>query len=129
MSDKQTAAEFAKHAANKGFTVYLAKSGTYGFLTDNSETRALSFGVDFGSIKFSGNYRRPSRNRGTGWRMERTVSPNELSASEIADLLHANAPQWALSGTTGPVEYATVKDMLKQWGQSSKYQKLDTIEL
>lgn len=127
MYDKQIATEFAKHVVSKGFTVYMAESGTYGFLTDNSEKRALSFGVDLGSIKLSGNFKHASRERGRGWRFKRTVHPRALTPTEISDYLYAQAPKWALIGTTGTVEYATVADMLKQWGSSSKYQKFGDL--
>ena len=122
--EKQIATEFAEHSMAKGFIVYMAESGTYGFLTDDTGKRVLSFGIDFGSIKLSGNYKHGSREIGSGWRMERTVSAKELTRDQISQYLNAHAPQWALRGYTGKIEYATLESHLKAWGPSSKPRRL-----
>ena len=105
--EQRIALEFAQEAKSKGFDVYLAKSGKYGFCTNG--TRVISFQVDHGSINLSGNYR-PNGN-GTGWRLDET---------DIEKAMVTNAPRWANTNPT----YTTPEQHLKQYQDSSKYSKL-----
>lgn len=81
--------EFAERITRFGFRVYIANpnygSKNYGFITDDSESRVLSFSFKGGSL--SGNYGPPSAESGTGWRMDE--SPSDLTtADEIRKSLY-----------------------------------------
>lgn len=113
----QNAREFALYIKGLGFRVYIAKAGDYGFITDETESRVLSFGFSSGG-SLSGNYGPPSVASGTGWRMERT--PYDLrTAADVHEALYAAPPDW-LRGK-GWSYLSTVKQYLSQYGQSSGF--------
>ena len=87
---------FAKRISDLGFTVYIAESSAYGFITDASESRVLSFSFnDCGSL--GGNYGPASKTSGTGWRLEK--GPHALvTAEDVKEALYANPPQWCGKG-------------------------------
>lgn len=116
---QQSARDFAHFVKGLGFVVYLAKSGEYGFVTDDTGARVLSFSfMDGGSL--SGNYGPPSTASGTGWRLEQ--SPHELQTSaDVRRALNATAPQWCGNGWK---HYTTVAQHLKIYGDSSEYVQL-----
>lgn len=118
-STQQTASEFAGFIKGLGFKVYLAAVGTYGFITDATEARVLSFSfTDGGSL--GGNYGPPSTTSGTGWRLDQ--SPWQLkTADDVRGALYATAPQWVGKGWK---RYSTVADQLAQYGTSSKYREI-----
>ena len=110
--------EFADHAKAMGFTVYLAKTGTYGFLTDNDGMRVLCFDCDhMRGTKLSGNYQ-PSKNHGTGWQIAESVHlPRK---DELQAYLYTPVPNWI----TRPVQpFTTVEQHLDRYGRSSGYTK------
>lgn len=102
-----------------GFDVYIAKSGTYGFITDEKQERVLSFSfTDHASL--SGNYGPASRESGTGWRLD--VDPWELkTAEDVHKALYASAPKFCGNGWK---HYETVAQHLAVYGSSSKYVRL-----
>lgn len=100
--------DFALDCKQKGFDAYLAKRGTYGFITDGK--RVVSFQVDL-SLSLSGNYK-PSRISGTGWKMEDGIS--------IEEAMTTDAPRWA---NANPV-YTTPEEHLATYQKSSQYVKI-----
>jgi len=113
---RECAAVFAGFVKAKGFRVYLAKAGTYGFVTDDTESRVLSFSfTDGGSL--GGNYGPPSTSSGTGWKMD--AHPSDLrTADDIRRALYERAPSWCGGGWK---HYTTVKQHLAMYGESSGY--------
>lgn len=111
--------EFALHIKSLGFVVYLAGSNDYGFITDDSGERVLSFSMhDCGSL--SGNYGPPSAQSGTGWRLEQ--SPDMLrTAQDVKHALYAGAPNWAGKGWKN---YTTAAQHLGTYAASSKYRRV-----
>lgn len=103
--------EFATKAHALGFTVYLADSKGYGFLTDDSRSRVLSFECEFGSIKLGGNYK-PATGCGSGWDMG--LVEWEPTAEKIKAHLYAAAPNWANKSP----EYTTPEQYTKGYGSS-----------
>lgn len=92
------AREFAKRITALGFRVFLADlgAGAYGFITDADESRVLSFSFTFDS-SLSGNYGPPSKESGTGWRMDE--SPSDLrTAEDVRRALYASPPPFAGKG-------------------------------
>jgi hypothetical protein len=120
MTKKELIAELAKALHGYGFTVYIAKSGDYGFYTDGKSV--VSFGGYWKfSIDFSGNYKpinsADGKLVGTGWQIDKEVGiPTLLEAS---DYLNALPPRWATDGL-GVVK-TTPEQHLKTYGVSSGY--------
>ena len=114
---QERAAQFAGFIKGLGFTVYMAKAGTYGFITDATESRVLSFSMtDGGSL--SGNYGPPSHASGTGWKLEQ--HPADLkTADDVRRALYATAPGFCGRGWK---KYTTVADHLATYGASSRYE-------
>jgi hypothetical protein len=105
---KRIALEFSEDCKQKGFDAYIAKSGTYGFITNGK--RVVSFQVDLG-LSLSGNYK-PSFEGGTGWRMREEIG--------IEEAMDTNAPRWA---NANPI-YTTPEEHLHMYQKSSEYSKL-----
>lgn len=105
--------EMVKELANEikaaGFRVFIAKSGTYGFYTNEAGSRVVSFQADLGGIKFSGNYK--SKSCGTGWGLDDSMS--------FEAMIKAGAPHWATKGEA--VQLVTLEQHLKIYQQSSMY--------
>lgn len=106
---------FVDHIKSLGFVVYAAERGHYGFITDDTGARCLSFSIRDGSL--SGNYGPPSTTSGTGWRME-THTWDLKTAEDVRRALYAPAPLWAGNGWK---HYTTVAQHLKAYGISSRY--------
>jgi hypothetical protein len=90
--------EFGRRVKRLGFRVYIAKDGTgnYGFITDDKGERVLSFSFT-GGANLGGNYGPPSRESGTGWRLERT--PSQLhTAEDVTRALYAHPPRYCGNG-------------------------------
>jgi hypothetical protein len=111
---------FARRISDLGFTVYIAKSGTYGFITDDSESRVLSFSfTDCGSL--SGNYGPPSTKSGTGWRMDE--KPHNLTtAKAVREALYENPPPWSKGGWR---YLSTVAQYWQHYDPSSHFTKFE----
>jgi hypothetical protein len=106
---------FADHIKSLGFTVYMATAAHYGFITDDTGSRVLSFNIRDGSL--GGNYGPPSRESGTGWRME-TRTWDLKTAEDVHRALYAEAPSFAGKGWKN---YTTAAQHLKTYGASSRY--------
>jgi hypothetical protein len=119
------ASEFGHYVKALGFRVFLAKEswrGGYGFITDADGTRVLSFSFTDGS-SLSGNYGPPSRESGTGWRMDET--PYDLkSADDVKRALYAEAPEWTGRRGRGWKHYTTLAEHLGMYGSSSGYTEI-----
>lgn len=111
-------AAFATHITALGFIVYIAKSGQYGFITDDTAARVLSFSfTDSGSL--IGNYGPPSLESGTGWRMDE--SPRDLKTREqVREALYAPVPPFAGKGWR---HLSTVQHYLAHYDKSSQFTK------
>jgi len=112
-------AEWAGFIRGLGFDVYIAKSGTYGFITDRKAERVLSFSfTDGGSL--SGNYGPPSQKSGTGWRID--LHPTKLiTHDDVHKQLYAEAPKYCGNGWK---YYTTVAQHLATYDASSHYTKV-----
>ena len=125
MTIKDDVLIFADHISRLGFTVYIAKSGTYGFITDDAANRVLSFGFNDGG-SLSGNYGPPSTQCGTGWRMDK--GPHSLTTAEaVREALYANPPDW-LRGK-GWRYLSTVEQYLQLYGSSSQFTKFEPVSV
>jgi len=100
-----------------GLTVYMSKDGRYGFYTDDNARSLISFGLDYGMPRFSGNYKSSQPSQcGTGWRIENP--PTDYRAA-----LDKPAPHWATGAH--PYRLTTVAEHLKTYGASSGFYKLE----
>ena len=112
--EKENVLIFAYNCKKLGFNVYLAESNAYGFVTDDNESRVLSFSGHFGGVKLSGNYK--SSKNGTGWRIKEFTNENP-TRQEIKTLLYINS-------TFENDGYTSVKDYLKNYQSSSHFRKV-----
>lgn len=106
--------ELAETLVRFGFKVYIAEKGTYGFYTDETGKRTVSFELRNGMYSFGGNYK-PSKHSGTGWTLE---APSILNKKAFEDMLYANAPGWRHNPNP---EYTTEEQYIESW-PASKYQ-------
>lgn len=119
MSTQQAAKEFAQRITALGFHVFLAERGNYGFITDSTETRVLTFSFTDGS-SLGGCYGPPSRESGTGWRMN--ALPYMLrTAEDVEKALYAHPPAFCGNGWK---HFTTVKQYLDMYGSSSRFQEV-----
>jgi hypothetical protein len=116
------ASEFGHYVKALGFRVFIAKEswrGGYGFITDADGTRVLSFSFTDGS-SLGGNYGPPSKQSGTGWRMDET--PYDLkNADDVKRALYADAPSFCGKGWK---RYTTLAEHLAMYGSSSGYTEI-----
>jgi hypothetical protein len=118
---REEAAKFAGFIKGLGFNVYLAESGEYGFITDDSRSRVLSFTFSgYSQSTLSGNYTPPSCESGTGWGMNEETWQLK-TAEDVRKALYATAPPHCGKGWK---RYATVDDHLALYGASSKYREV-----
>ena len=117
MNYRQKAAqEFAAKVKAWGFRVWIAERGEYGFISDDTGARVLSFGFGDGG-NLGGNYGPPSRESGTGWSMD--LPPGELhTADDVRAALYAYPPAFCGKGWKS---FTTVDQHLKMYGVSSRY--------
>lgn len=108
----EAVAQLAQEIKAAGFRVFIAKSGTYGFFTNEEASKVVSFQYDLGGFKFSGNYK--SKSCGSGWGMDDGMSFDAM--------LKANAPHWATNGQ--PVQCTTLQHYLATYQQSSLYTEI-----
>lgn len=135
---KEEAREFVGKVKALGFRAFLAKDGTYGFVTDAEGSRVLSFSFGWDQ-SLGGNYGPPSRESGTGWRMDE--SPYHLRTKEdVKRALYAEAPSWCRRAGSqrcgqcgqprpsdhngGWKHYTTLEQHLAMYGSSSGYQEV-----
>lgn len=109
--------EFAARIKAMGFRVWLAANHDYGFISDDTGSRVLSFSYSDIPYSLSGNYGPASRTSGTGWRMN--ITPGDLQSVEtVRRALYAHAPQWCGKGWK---DYTTVAQHISTYGASSGY--------
>ena len=127
MTIKDETISFAERVSQMGFTVYIAKAGTYGFITDDSGSRVLSFSFN-GSCSLSGNYGPPSTQSGTGWIMDRDDPYSLTTAEETREALYEQPPHWARRNGVGWRYLSNVAQYLQQYGPSSQFTKYGARE-
>lgn len=114
----QPVRDFAKHIVGLGFRVFIAREGMgeYGFITDAEGSRVLSFSFNDGGT-LGGNYGPPSKESGTGWRID--GNPYTLkTADDVRKALNERPPQWVGKGWRYLV---TLDQHLASYGSSSRY--------
>lgn len=117
--NQKEAREFAERIKAMGFVVYLVENREYGFITDDTESRVLSFSFDALS-NLSGNYGPPSTESGTGWRLDR--GPESLRTfDDVRTALYAYPPRWAGNGWR---HMSTVKQYLAAYQASSRFERV-----
>lgn len=135
MTDFHTAREFGAFIKGLGFRVFVAKNdGTrgHGFITDAEGSRVLSFGME-GDL--GGNYGPPSRESGTGWRIEGANIWTLKTADDVKRALYATAPDFCRRKSEGGCPrcnpsrggfeyYTTLEQHLGMYGRSSGYQEI-----
>lgn len=102
--------ELAKDIQSKGYRVFIAESGTYGFYTDSK--RVVCFQSDLGGIVFSGNY--ISSKSGTGWGLE---------TNTYKHMIESYAPGWITNHDK--ITMITLEQHLDRYQKSSKYKELN----
>ena len=117
---REQAAEFAARVKGLGFTVYMAKNKTYGFITDAARERVLSFSVEDGG-KLSGNYSPPSTQSGTGWRICEGLHGLK-TAADVHAALYAQPPSFCGNRWK---RFTTVKEYLDRYQDSSEFSVLE----
>lgn len=113
--ERETSMKFAYNVKRMGFRVFLSESKEYGFITDETEKRVLSFGTSYGMINLSGVYH-ANPNHGSGWGIAKELDVIQ-SKNFIQECLYMPSPY---TGTT----LSTVKDYLKTYQSSSKFWEL-----
>ena len=114
--DRELAGQIAERLKSWGFRVWIAKSGTYGFFSDEILTRVVSFQSSHG-ISFSGNYV-ATRKSGTGWQISTDTMPQ--SKEDATRMLYDHAPNWANSS---PI-YVNVEQYLANYDRSSHFTEI-----
>lgn len=115
---RETTHDFARRITALGFRVYIARNGEapYGFIANDLELRVLSFSFNDGS-SLHGNYGPPSRESGTGWRLDEC--PYDLRTTEdVTRALNAHPPAWEGKGWR---YLTTVAQYLKTYQDSSRF--------
>lgn len=116
---QQAIAELAGEIIAQGFRAFIAKDGDYGFYTDAEGTRIVSFSIDLGIIKFSGNYKTSApQQTGTGW----AINYDHNAPIDFKCMFDQYAPRWA----TGPAtwRFTTLAEHLKTYQPSSQYTEI-----
>ena len=92
---KEAIIDKAQELTLKGFRVFIAESGEYGFFTDKDGLKVVSFQFDYSALVWGGNYKAKTasigRQIGSGWRISDDYNANP------SHLLSACAPHWAAS--------------------------------
>lgn len=117
MSAREHAILFARRVTELGFKIYIARAGHYGFVTDETESRVLSFDFTRFEGYLGGNYGPPSTDFGTGWRIN--TSPCELkTAEDVKKALYAH-PEYRSHSSWK--YFVTVAQYLATYDHSSKF--------
>jgi hypothetical protein len=117
MSDynKEIAKEVVDCVKNAGYRAFLAKSRDYGFFTDTEGSRIISFGVDLGTVKLSGNYStNQPKQTGTGWRI-----CEGFDCSKINEYFNTLPPRWAVGSSDWKL--TDLENHLRVYQQSSQF--------
>jgi hypothetical protein len=115
---KQLVQEASRKLIEYGYTVYVAKSGEYGFYTDGK--RVVCFGGCWNfALDYSGNYQ-PQDGTGTGWQIAKELGV--LTREQADQFIKANAPHWAVGNRV--MTYSTPEQHLATYGKSSGYERV-----
>lgn len=110
--------ELAKQIKAAGFRVFIAKSGTYGFYTDEAGEKLVSFQFDLGGFRFTGNYKTDNPHGcGTGWQLVEGRSFQEM---------FNECPTWSLRGAKW--HYTTVEQYLSTYQRSSVFTEFQAAD-
>lgn len=111
--------EFAAKIKSWGFRIWFAERGYYGFISDDTLSRVLTFNLRDGTL---GNcYGPPSTESGTGWRLH--GNPWTLkNPDHVRELLY-EYPTVRQCGN-GWKYLTTVDQHLKMYGPSSRYREV-----
>lgn len=120
-SKQQAASDFAQRIRNLGFRVWIAERGTYGFISDESGERVLSFSIEDGG-SLGGNYGPPSKESGTGWRLEQNLA-NLQTAFDVNKALTDRPPSYCGKGWK---YLTTVTQYLKSYAASSNFAEVES---
>ena len=117
MDKKAWVAETATKIKAAGFRVFLAESGTYGFFTDETGERVVSFQLDLLQTTFSGNYKtdRPA-STGTGWRI------SDQDTGDYRGMFAEYPPRWAVGDAKW--KFTTLDQHLSMYQSSSHYREV-----
>lgn len=127
MTDFRTAREFAQYIKGLGFRAFVAKDDGvrgHGFITNADGSRVLSFQMGDGSL--GGNYGPPTRESGTGWRLDQTIWDLHTYA-DVRKALNDMPPTYCQRKRhdRGGWEYlTTLEQHLSMYGSSSGYQEV-----
>jgi hypothetical protein len=107
--------EIADAIKAKGYRVFIAKEGTYGFYTDKDGLKIVRFGLDWMSeINVYGTYKTNVKANGSGWLISEVFDNDKID-----DYIRAFAPTWAVGYSK--VHYTTLSEFLKLYDYSSRY--------
>ena len=119
-TQRDEARKFAARIHALGFRVWIAADGYYGFISDETGSRVLSFAFHSFEDTLGGNYGPPSRESGTGWYMDET--PQMLrNADDVRKALYAMPPPETRRNGVGWRNLTTVATHIKMYGPSSKF--------
>lgn len=117
--------KFAEHIKGLGFRVFLSKSKTYGFITDQKGERVLSFSFSGLQDTLSGNYGPPSTTSVTGWRLSTwrlsTLPAHLQIRSDVVKALNAS-PDFNVG--KGWKYFQSLDQHLAMYGSSSGYEEI-----
>lgn len=111
--------ELAAKLKKKGFRVFIAERGSYGFYTNEEGSKVVSFQYDLGGFSFSGNYKTSNpRRTGAGWQ----IVKDSYGCENFQSILDSVPPKWATRGATW--KYTTLEQHLASYQKSSKYKEI-----
>lgn len=111
-----------------GFRVFIAKKGTYGFITDRQGSAVLSIKFDGLCFTFGGEYRAVKAKDGgvvgQGWRIGEdwlTTKADIITAFNAAK----HPPHWATQGL--PVTLTTLETQLSSYNKYCNYTEITEV--
>ena len=106
--------DVVKDILSNGWRVFIAERGHYGFFTNDTGERVISFQLNLGVVIWNGNYKTSNPKRtGGGWRLQPDTYKN---------MFYAQPPYWAVGGEKW--KYTTLEMHLKTFQKSSKYMEI-----
>jgi hypothetical protein len=119
--EREAARAVAQSAIACGLVPYIAERGTYGYITDATGSRVLSFGCDLGSVNYSGNYR--SQSVGSGWSIGRYAGTDAITVRRAWDQVAEKPAECIMFGER--VRMRTEREYLAIYQESSKFAPYD----
>lgn len=103
--------------------IFFAEKGDYGFITDETGSSVLTFGLDGIRLHFGGQYSAVNRGDavyiGQGWQIADYLYPENSQDIKTLFAQSTIAPQWATRGK--PVTIKTLEQYLKTYQRSSRF--------